>query len=78
MEKLSPEEFFERARKGEFMGAQVTIVPKPIVFIVKESELEDAVWGDDARWFVGDDNFGMWEDCCDTFDHLIVKEKSNG
>ena len=78
-EKMSPKEFFERARKGEFMGAQVTVVDKPIVFTVETSELEDGAWDDEVpAWFVGDDKYGLWEDYADTVDHLIVKEKSNG
>jgi hypothetical protein len=72
---MSPEEFFERARKGEFMGAEVIIVNKPIVFTVEESQMDD--WAEGGEWYVGDDNHGLYESYVDDIDHLVVKEKSN-
>jgi hypothetical protein len=74
-EKLSAEEFFERARKGEFLGAEVTVIQKPIVLTVKESQEDDWLEGD---WYVGDDDFALYEGYTDDVDHLIVKEKPNG
>jgi hypothetical protein len=71
---MSPEEFFERARKGEFMGAEVTVVDKPTTFTVKESQEDD--W-DDLAWYVGDDVYALYEGYADRVDHLVVKEKSN-
>lgn len=67
--KLSVEEFFERARKGEFMGAEVTIIQRPIVLTVKESQEDDWSEGD---WYVGDDAFALYEGYTDDVDHLIV------
>ena len=73
---LSPEEFFERARKGEFMGAEVTVVDKPVTFAVEEST-DESPFTDDGEWYVGDDSHGLYEGYCDTVDYLIVKESKH-
>lgn len=75
-EKMSVEEFFERVRKGEFMGATVTIVAKPITFTVEEAGPDD-VWdeGSADRWFVGNDSLGLYEDYVSDVDHLVVAPK---
>ena len=72
-EKMSPEEFFERARKGEFMGAEVTIIDKPVTFAIEEST-DESPFTDDGEWYVGDGNHGLYEGYTDRVLHVIVKE----
>lgn len=70
-EKMNMEEFFERARKGEFLGAKVTMVLEPIVFTVKESDEDPLVGG----WYVADEpsGIGVYEGYNEDVDYLIVE-----
>lgn len=57
------EEFFERARAGEFVGDKVTLIQKYVIDEVTESREDE-----DAEWFVNGDaadgsEYCFWEDC---------------
>ena len=71
---LSVEEFFRRVRAGEFMGDEVTIIPKPIVFTIKESQRDD--WGFETdEWYVGDDDHALYEAYAEDVQHITVTKK---